>query len=173
MCPQCSPFTHHVPLICNCYVDLKSNFYALKENSVQFKEKFDEVKKINEIKSSSSSNNFDITAQKNLLKNKSSFDNGECSLDILDEKERKKSNDVEMKVFRIIKKGTKNIASIFLIIKLIFCSAKSFDGINLDIEQRKPLLSDLSANQEKEEINGKKFITLLCNFNIPLKLYRK
>ena len=107
VCPQCSPFTHHVPLVCNCYTDLKSNFYSLKENSVQFKEKLDEVLKINETKSSISNNNFDITAQKNVLKNKTTFEDGECSLNILDERERKKSNDVEMKVFRIIKKGKK------------------------------------------------------------------
>lgn len=106
MCPQCSPFTHHVPLLCNCYsADLRSNFYNLKETSVQFKEKLDEVKKINETKSSSS-NNFNTTAQKNSLKNKTTSENGECSIDILDERERKKSSDVEMKVFKIIKKGT-------------------------------------------------------------------
>lgn len=93
--------------ICHCYghipkVNAVPEFYELKKNSVQFSEEFNEFKS-NRISEKSKPN---FTAQNHVSIVKSDVNNEEkCKIEVLDEKEKRKSNDVEMKVFKVIKKG--------------------------------------------------------------------
>lgn len=96
-----------MPPICQYYghypkVNAVPEFYELKKSSVQFSQTPIESK-FSDIPEKSIPN---FTAQNHVSIVKSDVRQEEkCKLEVLDEKEKHKSNDIEMKVFKVIKKG--------------------------------------------------------------------
>lgn len=91
-------------MFCHCYSYLKSN-ELLENSATPLQVKISKEKE--ELTSFSNNNNNNITAQNN--QNDTKFEKGECSLEILNEKDKKSSNEVhEMKTFRVMKKGEFN-----------------------------------------------------------------
>lgn len=97
----------HMPPICHCFSHYPkenaiSNGYELKKNSVQFNETPNEFK-FNEVTEKSKPI---FTAQNHVSIIKSDVKKeGECTLEVLDEKGKHKSNEIETKVFKVMKKG--------------------------------------------------------------------
>jgi hypothetical protein len=136
----------HLPPICHCYshypkvINAVPQCFEPKKSSIQFNDTPNEFK-YNEISQKDKPN---FIAQNHVSIAKSDVQkDDECKLEILDEKDKHKSNDIEMKVFKVIKKG--RVPQIYIVQYFYnLFLAKSYDGINLEMEQRKPLLSDLS-----------------------------
>lgn len=100
---HCSYF--HMPPICHCFnhfpkINAAPEHFEVKKNSVQFNE-------------TPNAESFDIskpifTAQNHVLKVKSDDNKEECKLELLDERQNLKSNNIETNIFKIIRKGKKD-----------------------------------------------------------------